>query len=224
MAHLDYLSSIYDLPGRDVADIGAGDGTFARQLDHAGAVVTGIEIDPAKVERASQDLPDSIAMLVGRAENLPIGDGTTDLACFFFSFHHVPMEVQPQGLAEVQRILRPRGRLHVVEPYPYGSMFDVVRMVEDETEVRTQSHNVMDRLSEHGDFNLIARTDYTLTREYPDFEFFIDKIVLRDPERSAVFPSVREKMAEAYDRVISESDGKRVLHQPCAAYHFESRH
>lgn len=221
MAHLDYLRSVYELAGRNVADIGAGDGTFSRQLDQAGAIVTGIEIDSAKVEIASRQLPIGISMQVGRAESLPLDDNSIDLACFFFSFHHVPIDVQDHALAEVKRILKPSGRLHVVEPFPHGSMFDVVRFVEDETEVRTNSHKVLSGLGEGGDFNLVANTEYVLTREYPDFEFFVSKIVQPDPDRSAIFPSVMDKMKHTYLSVSSEQDGKRVLHQPCAAYHFE---
>jgi len=221
MVHLDYLRTVYELAGCNVADIGAGDGTFSRQLDQAGAVVTGIEIDSAKVDIARRKLPSNVSMQIGRAEALPIDDNSIDLVCFFFSFHHVPMDVQDDALAEVKRILRPSGRLHVVEPFPHGSMFDVVRLVEDETEVRTNSHKIMGDIGEGGEFNLVAHTDYVLTREYPNFEFFVSKIVQPDADRSAIFPLVKDKMEHTYLSVSSEQDGKRVLHQPCAAYHFE---
>lgn len=221
--HISYLRSVYDLVGKDVVDVGAGDGSMLGQLDQSGAVVTGIEIDPAKVESVRNDLSGSISMQVGRAENLPLDDRSMDLACFFFSFHHVPIDAQEKALLEVKRILRPAGRLHVVEPFPHGSMFEVVRMIEDETEVRIRSHCLLNALGDGTDYNLIARKDYILTREYPDFAFFADRIVKSDPGRSAIFPSVRKEMEETFDRVVRNHDGKRVLHQPCAAYHFEIR-
>ena len=129
MAHLEFLKSIYELPGRNIADVGAGDGTFAKQLDQEGATVTGVEIDPEKVKNAAANLPSRIEMKVGRAESLPLESNSMDLACFFFSFHHVPIDVQDRALEEVLRILEPGGRLHVVEPFPHGSMFEVVRQV-----------------------------------------------------------------------------------------------
>ncbi|MGI9401584.1 MAG: class I SAM-dependent methyltransferase [Rhizobiaceae bacterium] len=220
MAHLKFLTSLYDLEGRKVADIGAGDGTFSRQLNQEGAIVTAVEIDPEMVERTAAMLPSSMEMKVGRAEELPFESNSMNLLCFFFSFHHVPINVQDRAINEVSRVLKPDGRLHVVEPFPYGSMFDVVRLVEDETEVRTNSHKVMDSLTDRSGFELVARSDYVLTREYPDFENLVNKIVSKDPERSARFQSVKKSMEQTYDRVICEEDGKRVLHQPCAAYHF----
>jgi ubiquinone/menaquinone biosynthesis C-methylase UbiE len=221
MSHLDYLRSIYDFSGRTVADIGAGDGTYSKQLHQAGAEVIAIEVDTAKVETARKNLPDDIKMKVGKAEDLPIATGSIDLACFFFSFHHVPMDVQSLALEEVKRILRPAARLHVVEPFPYGSMFEVVRHVEDETEVRTNSHNILSHLGVRGDFKLVATSKYVLDREYPDFDYLVSKIVSPDSNRAAIFPSVRDEMEQTYLSLISEQPGKHVLHQPCAAYHFE---
>ena len=98
-----------------------------------------------------------------------------------------------------------------------------VCLVEDETEVRTHSHRLMNALGDSGDYNLIARKEYTLTREFPDFAYFAERIVRSDPDRSAIFPTVSEEMENTYHRVVSDQDGKPVLHQPCAAYHFEVR-
>jgi ubiquinone/menaquinone biosynthesis C-methylase UbiE len=218
--HIDYLKSLCNLTDRKVVDVGAGDGTYSRQLQEAGARVIGIEIDPAKVERARSNLPDSITVLEGWAEKLPLGDQSQDLACFFFSFHHVPIDIQEDALSEIRRVLKSDGRLHVVEPLPYGTMFDVVRMLEDEMEVRTHSHSVMRGLGETLEFKLIDFKEYILTREYPDFDAFLEKVVLSDPERSAVFPKVKYKMEKAFHAASESVGGRNVLHQPCIAYHF----
>jgi len=222
VGHIDYLKSVFGLPGKSVVDVGAGDGAFSLQLEQAGASVTAVEIDPAKVSNAITSLPDSISVLLGRAECLPIADCSQDLACLFFSLHHVPRDVQSDAFQEVLRVLEPNGRLHIVEPFPYGTMFDVVRMVEDETIVRTHSHDILDKLDQGGIFRLLAKQEYILTRDYPSFDAFLDKIVRPDPERSKAFLDVAEEMEEAFHRVIEEADGGHVLHQPCAAYHFET--
>jgi len=221
MSHIEKLLSVYPVAGRDVADVGAGDGTFSAQLDAAGARVTGIEIDEAKVAAAAAKLPASVTMRVGRAEALPLDDGSMDLMCFFFSFHHVPMAVQSQALDEVRRVLRPGGRLHVVEPYPHGAMFEVGKWVEDETGVRTNSHRIMSDLGARPPFREIARLDYTLTRGFADFDAYVKRSVSINPARAALFPAVEATMRAAFERNSVPRDGLRELDQPCCAYHFE---
>jgi len=224
MGHIDYLSSLFDLNNTSVADIGAGTGAFSMQLLQAGAEVSAIEIDPEKVALLSSKLPPEIRVLQGRAEALPLEDASQDLLCFFFSFHHVPMDVQDSALEEVLRVLRPEGRLHVVEPFPHGSMFDVVRLVEDETEVRTNSHAIMEKLSEPGGaFERIGKTEYTLSRPYPRFEDFLKQTVVVDPARNRVFEENRSAIEERFEEALDRSPDGHFLHQPCAAYHFRKR-
>ena len=206
--------------GIPVADVGAGDGLYSRDMAQAGARVTAIEVDPGKVRKAKDNLPPDVDVRQGRAEALPLEADSQQLVCFFFSLHHVPVEAQDAALSEVRRVLALGGRLHVVEPYPHGSMFDVVRMVEDETFVRTNSHRILSRLDGGSAFRLIDKHEYVLTREYATFTDFVDRIVRSDPDRSAIFAQVSQAMEETYDNAIEDADGTRVLHQPCAAYHF----
>ncbi|MEV8467934.1 class I SAM-dependent methyltransferase [Fluviibacterium sp. DFM31] len=220
MRHIDVLTSLIDLPRKRVLDIGAGDGSYSRDLEAAGAVVSAIEVDPEKVARARASLSPRADVRLGRAEALPFADRSHDLACLFFSLHHVPMEVQDTALAEVRRILRPGGRLHVVEPYPHGTMFDVVRMVEDETVVRTHSHHLLDQLGARAGFQKIAQRDYVLSRDFPTFDDLLNKIVRPDPARTAAFETVAPEMEATYRRVAEDRGGQCLLHQPCAAYHF----
>ncbi|NHX27683.1 class I SAM-dependent methyltransferase, partial [Escherichia coli] len=69
MSHIEHLKSLYPLQGLHVVDVGAGDGIYSRQLHAAGAQVTAIEIDPGKVAKAKENLPNSIQVKLGAAEN-----------------------------------------------------------------------------------------------------------------------------------------------------------
>ncbi|WP_170337313.1 class I SAM-dependent methyltransferase [Ruegeria arenilitoris] len=220
MAHIDHLKSICELEGIQVVDVGAGDGVYSRDLYVAGAKVTAIEIDPDKVAKAKEDLPKNIDVRLGAAEDLPLDSGSQDLACLFFSLHHVPVEAQNTAFTEIRRVLGSSGRLHIVEPYPYGTMFDVVRLVEDETLVRTHSHETLNHLDGVDGFRLENKKEYVLTREYPTFEAFLEKIVWPDPDRSRAYEKVSSDVEDAFNRSVETLDGKIVLHQPCAAYHF----
>ncbi|WP_417678752.1 class I SAM-dependent methyltransferase [Roseibium sp.] len=224
MGHIEHLSTLFDLKNKAVADVGAGSGAFSVQLSQAGAIVSAIEIDPDKVAAAREKLPSGVAVLEGRAEALPLADGSQDLLCYFFSFHHVPQEVQTLALHEACRVLNPGGRLHIVEPYPYGSMFDVVRLVEDETVVRTRSHQIMATLAQNGGtFELLDKAEYTLSRSYPAFEDFLKQVVRVDPARKRIFEENRAEVEERFEESLDRSSGGHLLHQPCAAYHFRKR-
>ena len=155
MNHIEHLKSAGLLNGQTVVDVGAGDGVYSQLLSAEGARVTAVEIDPVKVAKAKSQLPTDIDVKLGAAERLPLENKSQDLVCFFFSLHHVPAGVQDAAFDEVHRVVRPGGRLHVVEPYPFGTMFDVVRMVEDETLVRTNSHKVLGQLHKDKRFNFL---------------------------------------------------------------------
>ncbi len=220
MSHLDFLSSQLDVSGRTVADIGAGTGAFAAKLHEHGAVVTGIEIDEVKVEAARSTMPGAVTMLQGRAEDLPLPSASQDLVCFMFSFHHVPEVLHDRALAEAARVLKPGGRLHVAEPRPCGTMFDVVRLVDDEMHVRTVSHRRMESLDGEGPFSLLARKDYGLTRRFRSVDDFIDRIVFVDPARAERLPGIREELETRFLDGAEQIDGQFTLSQPCSAYHF----
>lgn len=218
--HIDHLKSLRPLQGLTITDVGAGDGVYSRELDAAGATVTAIEIDPIKVAKAMTGLPRTIDVKLGAAEDLPLDDKSQDLVCLFFSLHHVPSNVQSKALEEFCRVLKRTGRLHIVEPHPYGTMFDVVRLVEDETGVRTNSHALLTGLDGRHGFQLVDMKQYVLTREYPTFEFFVDKIILPDPERRQAYEANSAYIEDTFNRVKESRDGRIVLHQPCTAYHF----
>ena len=221
--HLEYLTSVYNLGGRKVADIGAGDGTFSKQIHQHGGIVTAIEVDADKVKIARLNLPEEIVVAEGRGEDLPLESDSQDLACFFFSFHHVPISVQRQALDEVQRVLKPGGRLHVVEPLATGTMFDLVKLVDDETAVRENSHAIMAMLGEGEIFKLLASQQYTLKRDYADFETFVSRVVAIDGQRVKKLPGVEQQMKRLFSQVDKDADGVCHLHQPCIAYHFALR-
>ncbi len=115
MNHLDHLTSLIDLRGLSVVDVGAGDGKFARAFARRGAKVTGIEIDDEKVEIAKKAEHPDVRILLGRGEALPLGDNASDLVCFMFSFHHVPQALQGAALDETWRVLKPGGRLQIAD-------------------------------------------------------------------------------------------------------------
>jgi ubiquinone/menaquinone biosynthesis C-methylase UbiE len=92
-----------DLPPHPVVlDIGTGSGLFAEAFWKRGAEVYGIDVDSAMVALATELVPAG-RFRQGPAEQLPLGDGSADLAFFGLSLH----ETDPQrALAEAARVSR----------------------------------------------------------------------------------------------------------------------
>ena len=110
--------------GRDVVDVGCGDG-FHLPMFVGARAVTGVEPHPPLVARARERVAGrpGIRVLEGGAAALPLPDASVDVVhartAYFFGRGCEP------GLAEAQRVLRPGGAVAVVDldatAPPYGT-------------------------------------------------------------------------------------------------------
>jgi ubiquinone/menaquinone biosynthesis C-methylase UbiE len=100
--------------GDDVVDVGCGPGVAARLAAGAGMTVTGVDPAPVMLRVARVlDRRHRVSWLAGRVEDLPLPADAADVLWILSAIHHVPgIEA---GLREVLRVLRPGGRLCVIE-------------------------------------------------------------------------------------------------------------
>lgn len=100
-------------PPASVVDLGCASGTFSRLLSEEGFLVTGVDISPAMVELAVNAHPAG-KYLVADIECLPFSDGVLDAAFLGGVLHHFS---DPTAcLREVNRILKPNGKLMAFDP------------------------------------------------------------------------------------------------------------
>ena len=99
-------------PGDRVLDACCGTGDLALACAGAGGTVTGLDFSPRMLEHARRK-SDAIRWVEGDALALPFDDGSFDAATVGFGIRNVPdLEA---GLVELRRVLRPGGRLGVLE-------------------------------------------------------------------------------------------------------------
>ena len=139
------LEVLGDVTGKQVVDIGCGEGAVAQAFAERGAQVTGIDpfiqgTDEVAVGEGSYRLA------LGQADALPLADDSADIVLFVFSLHHVPGAKMAGALAEAKRVLKPGGTLCVAEPVADGPAQYVMAPYHDETAVRA---NAMAALSAH---------------------------------------------------------------------------
>jgi len=105
------------LEGRAILDVGCGIGTYVRKFRELSDDVHGVDIDPARVARASAELPH---LQVSPAESLPYPDQRFDVVFLNEVIEHVRDD--RQAIAEAVRVTRDGGHIVVYAPnrlYPF---------------------------------------------------------------------------------------------------------
>ncbi|CAN5387690.1 MAG: class I SAM-dependent methyltransferase [Acidimicrobiia bacterium] len=97
-------------PGERALDVAAGSGSITRMLQAAGADV--VSLDQSGEMLAAATVRGATAVRAG-AETLPFGDAEFDLVTFGYLLRYV--DDLPEALAELARVLRPGGRMGMVE-------------------------------------------------------------------------------------------------------------
>jgi demethylmenaquinone methyltransferase/2-methoxy-6-polyprenyl-1,4-benzoquinol methylase len=110
------ISYIEPLDHARVADVATGTGDLAMLLASRGATVVGI--DPSEnmlavARRKSAERSAGIDYRVGAADALGLDDESCDAVTIAFGIRNVPD--RPKGLREMRRVLRPGGKLVVLE-------------------------------------------------------------------------------------------------------------
>ncbi|MCC6623600.1 MAG: methyltransferase domain-containing protein [Deltaproteobacteria bacterium] len=108
-------------PDVTIADLGSGTGELALRLAPFARAVVGVDREPSMVAAARQRLAghDHVRFVEAPLEALPLPDASVDLALVVLVLHHVPEPAR--ALAEAARILRPGGRLVVVDMQPHDN-------------------------------------------------------------------------------------------------------
>jgi ubiquinone/menaquinone biosynthesis C-methylase UbiE len=109
------------LPPLDVADLGCGEGYLtvetARWAKHVTAVDRSAGVLARAKALAARKKCGNITWKKGELEQLPIADGVMDVALLSQALHHATEP--PEALSEAARILKPGGRLLILDLRPH---------------------------------------------------------------------------------------------------------
>jgi ubiquinone/menaquinone biosynthesis C-methylase UbiE len=105
--------------GQAVLEVGCGTGNVITRVQraHPGVKAVGCDPDPralARARRKARRLP-GIRFERGYVQKLPYGDGEFDRVLSSMMWHHLDEDVKAAAAAEIFRVLRPGGRLHLVD-------------------------------------------------------------------------------------------------------------
>lgn len=102
-------------PGMAVLDIGCGTGAVLSQYHAVGCRVFGVDVSPAMLAVAREKLGADAGLLLCDARQAAFPAATFDLITAMLSLHEMPPSVRDGVLTEVRRILKPDGRLLLVD-------------------------------------------------------------------------------------------------------------
>ncbi|HMA14232.1 MAG: class I SAM-dependent methyltransferase [Bacteroidota bacterium] len=209
MKHTALLRERLPLAGARVADVGCGDGALARVMARDGARVVAIDPGAAQIARARSAAPAGDAAtgnaatggawyLCARGEALPLADGCLDAVVYFNALHHVPVAEQSAALTEAARVLRPGGLLYVQEPLAEGDYFELMRPIEDETEVRARAYDAVKAAAVKGTLEETAEVVYRAPLRVKDAESFLAGLVAVDPSRRAAVTAAAASLRQGF--------------------------
>lgn len=202
------------LQGVRILDIGCGDGRMAALLAAQGARVTGIDINAEQVALARARVPQAAFECVA-GEALGFAGGSFDGVLWMNALHHLPVGGMEASLREGARVAGPGGALIVIEPLAKGSMFDALKPIDDETEIRRAAQEALDRFtkSHPGRQTLF----YTRRESYDGVEPFLARMIAVDPARKAAIAKDRAAIVANVEAAAAHENGKLVLEQPIKA-------
>lgn len=108
-------------PGDCVLEVGCGTGTLTlaakRQAGPSGQVF-GIDVIPGMIElsqRKAAQAHEDVTFQLGSMDDIPFPANQFDVVMCSFMIFHMSEEVRRKGMAEIYRVLKPQGRLLVVD-------------------------------------------------------------------------------------------------------------
>lgn len=212
------LAVFAPLAGKQILDIGCGNGTLARSLTDQGAHVTGVDPNGEALEAALRAVPSGTFHQAG-AEAVPFAAHSFDGAVFLNSLHHVPKLAMPRALQEAARVINPAGSIVVIEPLAEGSFFSVLRIVEDETEARAAAQEAIGAAIDSGTLYQERRADYLRREHFTDLDQFLVRIAAVEPARAPIVEERRLEVEAAFRRYArAAADGRMTLDQPMRAH------
>lgn len=176
---LALIHELVPLQAQRIIELGCGNARLARGLlqQHPRCMVTGLEVDAIQHAKNLAAPADRLHFVAAGAQAIPFGDAGFDLAIMLKSLHHVPLDLMDAALAEIHRVLAPGGYWYVSEPVYAGPLNELMRLFNDEKEVRAAAQALLDKAAASGQWQRVQDVHFDVPVAYKDFADFEQRML-----------------------------------------------
>ena len=169
----------------EILDYGCGTGASINKVIYFNPKkVIGIDISEISIQKAKDKIKSNfnVELIVGNCEKTKFNDNTFDIVYGTGILHHLDIKL---CLEEIQRILKPGGRLLFIEPLGTNPIINLYRKLTPKSRSRDEHPLVND------DFNLIQNKFGKLQVKYYGFLTLIFFPLYGSPKNSAIFSMLK---------------------------------
>lgn len=198
---LDLLAKLVPLAGQRIIELGCGKARLARALVQrfAGSQVVGLEVDAVQHGQNLARPQEGLLFMAGSAQTVPFPNTSFGGAMMLKSLHHVPLHAMDAALAEVARVLRPGGWFYVSEPIYGGALNEVVRLFNDEGQVRPAAQAALDRALAAGlHWDAAAEHRFAQPVHFADWDAFAQRMLYPSFADHGITPATVERVKAAF--------------------------
>lgn len=172
---LEIIEQALPIAGARVLELGCGRAWMTRILAErfSPEVIIATEVDRIQHEKnlLIDDLP-QVSFVFGSAADIEQPDASVDIVIMLKSLHHVPVDLMDQAMDEIARVLKPGGLAYVSEPVYEGDLNEILRLFNDEKEVREAAFAAVVRAVDRGILDLEQQIFFNSPGHYRDFAHF----------------------------------------------------
>ena len=188
--------------GARVLELGCGPAVVTRQLAGLAWVrsILALEVDAIQHAKnlAAPPVP-GVTFAYSGAEAIPAEDASADVVVMLKSLHHVPLDAMDRALGEVRRVLRPGGVAWISEPVFAGAFNAIIRLFNDEEEVRQAAFEAVWRAVAAGTLELVEERFVRVVRNVPDFATFERGIIGATYKDNRLSPEVHAEVKRRFE-------------------------
>lgn len=123
--YLEVVESVVPLAGKEVLEIGCGNGSRSVQIAARCKKLIAVEPDAARIADArTMNARENVEYRQGSAYPLVFPDRSFDIIFYTLSFHHVPIREMSAAIDEAIRVVKLDGHIIFFEPTFEGSFFE----------------------------------------------------------------------------------------------------